>query len=83
MNDTLNIRVKNLQTSVPRVLRVIHRQGHKLRKMKLEVSMDPVFMDMVVELDCKEIPEQLIKLLQKQVEVESADSTTHLAALGR
>lgn len=83
MNDTLNIRVRNLQTSVPRVLRVIHRQGHKMRKMYLEVAMDPTFMDLRIELECKEIPEQLIKLLQKQVEVESADSGSHLSALGR
>lgn len=82
MSDTLNIRVKNLQTSVPRVLRVIHRQGHNVQKMNMAVSMDPAFMDMVIELDCNDVPEQLVKLLQKQVEVESADSGSHLTAMG-
>lgn len=82
MKDTLNIRIKNQETSLPRVLRVINRQGHSVQKLIMTMSRERTHMDLIIELDCLDVPEQLVKLLEKQVEVESADTASRLAALG-
>lgn len=82
MNDTLNICVKNQETSLPRVLRVINRQGYSVQKLTMTMSRERTYMDLIIELDCLDIPEQLVKLLEKQVEVESADTASKLEALG-
>ena len=81
MKNVLSIKVKNQQTSLPRVLRVISRQGLKVENLVMSLSMDGKYLDISARLDCINIPEQLLRLLEKQIEVESVDSTAGLNSL--
>lgn len=81
MKNVLSIKVKNQQTSLPRVLRIISRQGLKVENLVMSLSMDEKYLDINAKLDCINIPEQLVRLLEKQIEVESVDSTAGLNSL--
>ena len=81
MKNVLSIKVKNQQTALPRVLRIISRQGLKVENLVMSLSMDEKYLDISAMLDCLNVPEQLVRLLEKQIEVESVDSTAGLNSL--
>lgn len=81
MKNVLSIKVKNQQTALPRVLRIISRQGLKVENLVMSLSMDEKHLDISAKLDCLNVPEQLVRLLEKQIEVESVDSTAGLNSL--
>lgn len=71
MNKDLVLKVvmKNEDTALPRVLRVINRQNLRLNKLFMQVSDDNKALDLYLSLECIKEPLQLLKLLKKQVAV--------------
>ena len=81
MKDVLNIQVRNCQTSLPRILRIIHRQGFAVEHLVMTLSMDSKYMFVNAKLNCTDVPELLVKLLEKQTEVVSVESISGLSIL--
>ncbi len=69
MKGALKITMRNEATALPRILRLINRQGLSVRKLVMQPSEDVRSLELLVVLDCAEVSQQLVKLLQKQISV--------------
>ncbi len=69
MTGILKVVMRNEDTALPRILRVINRQGFALRKLAMQPCEDERYLEIQMALDCPEIPLRLVRLLQKQVPV--------------
>lgn len=67
MNVELKIMTRNESTALPRVLRIISRQGCALKKLVLQPVEEERVLEISVLIDCHEVPVRLVKLLQKQI----------------
>ncbi len=65
MNVELKIIAKNDSTALPRVLRIVDRQGVSLKKLVLQPNEDVLEIDLIV--GCPQGPFRLVKLLKKQI----------------
>ncbi|MDR2006487.1 MAG: hypothetical protein LBP78_04505 [Acidaminococcales bacterium] len=67
MTVELKIITRNESTALPRVLRIVARQGCALKRLTLQPAADDTALELSLLLDCQEAPLQLVKLLQKQI----------------
>ena len=67
MTVELKIMTRNENTALPRVLRIISRQGCVLKKLVLQPIEEEKVLELSVLIDCTEVPLRLVKLLQKQI----------------
>ena len=69
MNVELKILAKNDNTALPRVLRLVSRQGYCVKKLVMQPMDDDATLELFLLLDTNEMPMRLVKLLQKQIVV--------------
>jgi acetolactate synthase regulatory subunit len=67
MTFELKIMARNESTALPRVLRIVSRQGYALKRLTLQPTADEAALEIFLLLDCQEPPLRLVKLLQKQI----------------
>lgn len=67
MNVELKILAKNDNTALPRILRIVSRQGYCVRKLVMQPMECNSTLELFLLLDTNEMPLRLIKLLQKQI----------------
>ena len=67
MTFEFKITARNEATALPRVLRIVARQGCALKKLTLQPAADEAVLEIFLLLDCQETPLRLVKLLQKQI----------------
>ena len=73
MNVEIKISTRNEITALPRVLRIILRQGFALRRLVMQPIDDESKLEFFVSVECAEPPVRLVKLLQKQILVLSVE----------
>lgn len=69
MNVELKILTRNDNTALPRILRIVTRQGYCVKKLVMQPLADDSKLELLLLLDTGETPLRLIKLLQKQIVV--------------
>ena len=69
MRVELKILARNDATALPRILRLVDRQGCLLKKLTLQPDEAESLQELFLVLDCPESPLRLVKLLQKQLVV--------------
>lgn len=68
-NVVLRVVMRNEETALLRILRIINRQGFCLNKLKMQLIDDNKALELYISLECVEEPLQLVKLVKKQVPV--------------
>ena len=69
MNVRLKIVTRNDNTALPRILRIVTRQGHCVKKLVMQPLADEAKLELMLSLEMVEMPLRLVKLLQKQIVV--------------
>jgi acetolactate synthase regulatory subunit len=69
MHVELKILARNDATALPRVLRLVARQGCRLKRLTLQPDDAERLLELFLVLECPEAPLRLVKLLQKQIVV--------------
>ena len=69
MNVRLKIVTRNDNTALPRILRIVTRQGHCVKKLVMQPLADEAKLELMLSLETVEMPLRLVKLLQKQIVV--------------
>ncbi len=82
MEGTLKIVMRNEATALPRILRVVTRQGLELRKLSMQPVGGGSSLEVLLALNSLDVPLQLVRLLQKQVCVASVDVLDAAQAAG-
>ncbi len=72
MSGKLFLRAKNEETLLPRVLRILSKQGVEVRELKLKAHADG--MELEIVLNTENDVAQMTKLLSKQVAVVSVNT---------
>jgi len=68
-NVVLKVVMRNEETALPRILRIINRQGLCLNKLVMQLIDDNKMLELYISLECIDEPLQLLKLVKKQVPV--------------
>lgn len=69
MKEVLYLRAQNQPTVLPRVFRIFRQHGVSVDSLSFQVTPDPEYVQMTVTSGSQSISGQIVKLLQRLIEV--------------